>query len=94
MPMELNSIIFELTDLLFLVYAVGQFKDDQLQNHTHFICQESGDTGPYGGTSFICRSIYSNSYGEVSTGLVKSSYRSGNSTRTKQKGVMYIVKVL
>ena len=67
------------------VYAVGEFKDDQIQDHTHKSHGYSSVTGPYeylgcGG------SLYSDTLNTISTG------RAGTTTHGKQLGVNYIIK--
>lgn len=73
-------------------YNLGEFKDDQLQEHMHFICSESGNTGPYGSNGYLCRSIDTNAYGEVKTGGVKQEYRVGNVTRGKRMGALICIR--
>ena len=78
---------------------VGQFKDDQLQRMQGAINQ-SGIIGSAWGVMGGER--FTESYGENSNGSFWSSIsfdsarmaRSGDVTRTKQKGVKYIIKVL
>lgn len=73
------------------VYTVGQFKDDQLQNHLHslYIRSASG----YSDSPNVCGGNESTS-AKFDTGYIHSSYRRGNVTRGKCKGVKYIIKVL
>ena len=76
-------------------YTLGQFKDDQLQNHNHYniVYTASGSIdiwNPYlvGRTESSISSI-SNPH----TGTVLNA-RFGEVTRGKRKGVKYIIKVL
>ena len=68
-------------------YTLGQFKDDQLQNHQHSILLGSG-SGNQATTNQWAN------WREVNTGYVLSSYRRGDVTRGKRKGVCYLIKVL
>jgi hypothetical protein len=95
MVVSFYYIILELTDLSFLVYAVGQFKDDQVQDHNHALnkriatlTQNPGAEGFQGVNNVPSGYIAYASASTISTG------RHGDTTRTKQKGVKYIVKVL
>ena len=73
------------------VYELGEFKDDQLQGHEHYVYKnyESGSTGGAGNTT---------TYGGVvsSNGIVHNTTngtpRVGTTTHGKQKGVTYIIK--
>lgn len=67
------------------VYNVGEFKDDQLQDHIHRNGAYSGADGTPGGR---WRSIP----GVTSSGSI-SSGRSGTVTRGKRKGVNYIIHI-
>lgn len=65
------------------VYTLGQFKDDQMQSHTH---RQMGNTGQgHGGeTPIVAEATWSNT--GVNTG------RRGDTTHGKQFGVNYIIK--
>ena len=70
------------------VYTVGEFKDDQVQTHSH---RQAGYSIISGSTYIPINAgngytVGSRDYTENNTG------RSGNTTRTKQKGVNYIIK--
>ena len=75
------------------VYTVGQFKDDQLQDHYHSVSggkllQTSGSNPAYASGN--------NGGSDSATGRIyeTSSLRAGTVTRGKSKGVKYIIKVL
>ena len=90
------------------VYTVGQFKDDQLQNHSHDILNTTSGTdmqvsiglstssAGLGGTVLMSTTGFDNRYSSLFIGPVGGYYggRVGYTTRTKQKGVKYIIKVL
>ena len=77
------------------VFTTGEFKDDQVLNHTH--------SGP-ANNSFMAwnnpRGEYAYSgdgaqyYLGSNTGTVDSSYRTGDINRVKSKGVNFLIKVL
>lgn len=67
------------------VYALGEFKDDQLQNHQH-----SMSAVKFGGANYYDTGS-SKISGEYSTGNV-STGRYGNTTHGKQLGVNFIIK--
>jgi microcystin-dependent protein len=75
------------------VYTVGQFKDDCVQNHAHTInsYQEYSIGGNMRGFDYLTNVTGAQNY---TKGIETSSARIGLVTRTKQKGVTYIVKVL
>lgn len=80
------------------VYTVGEFKDDQVQNHTHSISGDrdsnivqSGTDGQYGG--FVKMGSQSGAYQNLYAATIKDG-RHGDVTRMKSKGVKYIIKVL
>ena len=61
-----------------------------MQNHRH-------PDGGNGGYAVAGGTLYANMRTASSTGLIMTAYdgaRAGDTTRTKQKGVTYIVKVL
>lgn len=70
------------------VYTVGQFKDDQLQDHLHF---RHTVVGAGSAAANVCG-------GYVDGGWLDPPYvregRKGDTTRGKRKGVKYIIKVL
>ena len=71
------------------VYTVGQFKDDQLQAHTHYASANAGGGAQVWG-------VVASSSGQTSgwmTGDIRTGRR-GDVTHGKRKGVKYIVKVL
>ena len=74
------------------VYTVGLFKDDRVQSHIHRIADESGPSGPNASTTYLCGYIASNTQGVRTT--TNQTGRVGDTTRTKQKGVKFIIKVL
>lgn len=67
------------------VYNVGEFKDDQLQDHTH-------KNGVYSGGDNTPGGIYRTIPGVTITGFIHSG-RSGTVTRGKRKGVNYIIHI-
>lgn len=80
------------------VYTVGQFKDDRFQDHQHYAWNYKNVNGTYvpvgNGNVF-------NTSGEGGTGTTRTlitaginSGRNGTTTRSKSKGVKYIIKVL
>lgn len=77
---------------------VGQFKDDRVQTHSHGLqLNYPLGNGAYSGvTGWTVTN--QGSVGDCGIILGTSTYdndsRKGNTTRTKQKGVTYIVKVL
>lgn len=72
-------------------YVLGQFKDDQMQNHTHKV-----NSYAYAASSIWRRSFYNDagsSGGDtVNTGDPITG-RHGDVTRTKQKGLVFIMKI-
>lgn len=69
------------------VYELGEFKDDQLQNHSHHINTGLNSTGSY------IRQVGTYAGAEYSTySSTIYSGRTGTTTRGKQKGVTYIIK--
>lgn len=69
------------------VYSVGEFKDDQLQSHTHIINKHAVYNG--GSTAWIGEGSGSYPY---ETEEPSSPARSGTTTHGKQVGVNYIIK--
>lgn len=71
------------------VYTVGQFKDDQLQEHRHDNTAYYSDEGG----NYVYGIMSLNDYARpVSTYVIDA--RKGTVTRGKRKGVKYIIKVL
>lgn len=70
------------------VYTLGEFKDDQLQNHTHSytIPNGSGGGGQPSGTAWT-----NNTYTKQTASM---QGRGGDTTHGKQKGVNYIIKAV
>ena len=79
----INSCVF---------WTVGEFKDDQLQEHEHALNGGSSS----GGTPLMSYGFYSNETGVTSTQVITSARnaRRGTTTRGKRKGVIYLIKVL
>ena len=77
------------------VYTVGQFKDDQFQNHVHnYFVQTSGG---YSRATLMTTANNTNVVqggGNQGISEVPENYRRGTTTHGKQKGVKYIIKVL
>ncbi|MBQ1777095.1 MAG: tail fiber protein, partial [Acidaminococcaceae bacterium] len=74
------------------VYTVGEFKDDQLQNHRHYSIFSQYLTNYSGGQFSSVQIPGTDNNGGING--VTSSYRAGTTTRGKSKGVKYIIKVL
>ena len=72
---------------------VGQFKDDQLQNHAHSVIIYGG-----GGSNGVISTTTGSPYREYTDGAYYNAGnrdpRYGNVTRGKRKGVKFIIKVL
>lgn len=85
------------------VYAGLQFKDDQLQDHNHYILQNnnpvtscqvsSNNTVPVEGYDVGSDDVSDSSVTTLGVGLV-STARAGNTTHGKQKGVFYFIKAV
>ncbi len=69
-------------------YTVGEFKDDQLQDHKHKTHSSKSDQAS--GSAFWFASIN----GSTDSGLVSTGYRVGTTTHGKQVGVNYLIKAL
>ena len=74
---------------------VGEFKDDRVQDHNHALnkriatlAQNPGEAGMQGVNSVP------SGYTAYASATTISSGRHGDTTRTKQKGVRFIIKVL
>lgn len=85
------------------VYALGEFKDDQIQQHRHELAVRVNKTGvehgyPYSGLGASNTAMQDTSYSYNGTfGTVKSYMRNidgraGSTTHGKQIGVNYIIK--
>lgn len=70
------------------VYALGEFKDDQIQQHQHSGHFGTG-SGNRGGSYSTVPVGYTNTTGDVTT---NKGYRVGQTTHGKQVGVNYIIK--
>lgn len=69
------------------VYELGEFKDDQLQDHTHTI-----NTGVNTNGSYIRQAgTYAGAEYSTTSSTIRSG-RKGTTTHGKQKGVTYIIK--
>ena len=74
-------------------YTLGQFKDDQVQDHKH---DQTADTSPGGSAIWMLylqrdRGLYG--IGGVGTYTQGVAYaRTGTTTHGKQKGVNFIIK--
>ena len=83
-------------------YTLGQFKNDQLQNHEHFLWTDRNDQNEYHargdvsghiGNNYIVREQRNEEWIQgIRTD--KLNARTGTVTRGKRKGVKYIIKVL
>ena len=75
------------------VYSVGQFRDDQLQDHTHYVNLAASDWGSRSGnTNRLDSSQYSSiSYSNKTPLEGVASARKGSTTHGKQIGVLYYV---
>ena len=73
--------------------TLGEFIDDQFQNHTHsnsyFVGGGSGEQ-----TGYPTLTPAAGASGTTQTGAVRSEYRSGATTEVKSVGVNYIIKAL
>lgn len=69
------------------VYTVGEFKDDQLQDHKHYEASNAGGTSQVWGNVASADGLGSGWY----TGIIKEGRR-GTTTHGKQLGVNYIIK--
>ena len=69
------------------VYTVGQFKDDQMQSHTH-TCQGGDLSREYG---YNAQNYYNQNATQTTTSM---SGRTGTTTRGKRTGIEYIIKVV
>lgn len=75
------------------VYTVGQFKDDQMQSHNHYIgYQPHGIIGDRG-DSLLSGNATSSLSSQYNVQGVYAA-RNGTVTRGKRKGVKFIIKVL
>ena len=72
-------------------YTLGQFKNDQLQNHTHTYEAVKEHLKDYDSGSQRTGITNNTTY---ATSGVDSGFRYGNVTRGKRIGVKYIIKVL
>lgn len=70
-------------------YNLGQFKDDQLQDHTHAYLK--GQTVNRDLSGHWVEVMY-NPSSTAQTGTVDTAYRSGATTRGRQVGVNFIIK--
>jgi hypothetical protein len=75
------------------IYTVGEFKDDQLQNHTHYD-PTSGQSVTQNGWATIWQDSGVTATINMNWMEGMSQGRSGTTTHGKQKGVIYIIKVL
>lgn len=83
------------------VYSVGQFKDDQLQDHDHYLKNHNipADCVDVACNNITCtadgiyKDVTSNSFAKLSVGNIKAG-RTGNTTHGKQYGVLYVIKAV
>ncbi len=68
-------------------YTVGNFKDDQLQSHTHYSTTQ-------GSSATAVPNLATSYTGTNTVGFSPNQGRFGTVTRGKRKGVKYIIKVL
>ena len=76
---------------------VGQYKNDQLQNHTHYVGDTSWmntTTATIAGDTNYFPKMYPYKTGATIFANEISTGRHGTVTRGKSKGVKYIIKVL
>lgn len=69
------------------VYTLGQFKDDQMQSHTHAMYTVSASLSGSGYST-----IQGQNYNQGTRKTVSMSGRTGTTTHGKQKGVNWIIK--
>ena len=76
-------------------FSLGQFKDDQLQEHNHEFYSVTA-TGAGNSNPYITTEGGSSAYLKYFSGAVKGvlNARRGTTTHGKQKGVTYLIKVL
>ena len=68
-------------------YTLGQFKDDQLQSHTHNYTAKFNESG-----SVYVASAQQVWYNDRTKATTANSGRSGTVTRGKRLGINYIIK--
>jgi len=74
-------------------YTLGQFKDDQLQQHRHYRFSDDTDGSSYAGTGGTGPWTPSSNSGEYGSEVGHISVgRAGTTTHGKQMGVNYIIK--
>lgn len=73
------------------IYNVGEFKDDQMQGHTHEI-YKNYETNPTGGAGTV--TIYGGKEpsSEPKTDYINGIPRTGKTTHGKQIGINYVIK--
>lgn len=71
------------------VFTQGQEKDDQLQDHTHYLTQSPNASYLTGEGNYKNVPV---SEGTIQTGVVPGAYRNGTTTRTKEKAVFWYIK--
>jgi len=76
------------------VYTVGQFKDDQVQNHEHKLRIRTSGGDPSTDPNASPGSYTAGVFRRVTGGIEGDNYRYGDITRGKRKAVKYIIKVL
>lgn len=73
-------------------YTLGEFKDDQLQTHQHYVAIANFRNIGNGGSSGSVNTYTSQS--NRSTTTIANNYRGGSTTHGKQFGINYIIKAL
>ena len=76
------------------MFTLGEFKDDQLQSHQHTITVWNQVENNYAGD---IPPGYNNASGGSlpnRNGTISQNGRVGTTTRTKEKGIVYLIKVL
>jgi microcystin-dependent protein len=76
------------------VYTLGEFKDDQLQDHTHDLPTELAQLEHYtaGAAQDWAKTNTTTTVLHTNTSTVTNTYRTGTTTHGKQKGVAYYIK--
>ena len=76
-------------------YTLGQFKDDQLQDHKHYRYSDNTNGSAYAGTNGTGAWTNTSNTGQYGSGVGNiSTGRSGTTTHGKQLGVNYIIKAV
>ena len=72
-------------------YTAGEFKDDQMINHAHFLWASNPAGVDHNYTIDFSYKGYNRA---LQTDTINADYRAGTVNRGKRKGVIYLIKVL